>query len=86
MQMKETTKSNFNTKLVGLLGQESEIKLLDGEVLVGVPMEITYPRTTSAHLMFEAAHGEYLCLDLKEIGSIRQFEPASFVGSHFPAI
>jgi hypothetical protein len=74
-----------DTKLVSLLGQETEIELRDGEVLQGVPMEITYPRATSAHLLFEAAHGEYLCLDLNEIRSVRQFQPASLVGSYFPA-
>ncbi len=77
MQTQESTNNNyFNSNLVRLLGQESEIKLRDGEVLVGVPMEITYPRTTKAHLMFEAAHGEYLCLDINEIGSIRECLPA----------
>lgn len=74
-----------DNKLVSLLGQETEIELRDGEVLQGVPMEITYPRATSAHLLFEAAHGEYLCLDLNEISSVRQFRPAPLTGPHFPA-
>ena len=33
MYKKESAKNNFNTKLVGLLGQESEIKLLDGSTM-----------------------------------------------------
>src|SRR5262245_18616083 len=85
MKMKNLAINIGDTKLVSLLGQESEIELRDGEILQGVPMEITYPRATSAHLMFEAAHGEYLCLDLNEIRSVRQFRPASLIGSHFPA-
>jgi hypothetical protein len=85
MQMKNSVINSGDTQLIRLLGQESEIELRDGEVLHGVPMEITYPRATSAHLLFEAAHGEYLCLDLNEISSVRQFQPASLITSPFPA-
>jgi hypothetical protein len=85
MRMMQRSTNNFNDQLAALLGQETEIKMLDGEVLQGVPMEIAYPRIKSAHLMFEAAHGEYLCLDLDDIGSIRQFNLGSRTVSHLPA-
>lgn len=77
MTMTNVTGYRFNSKLAALLGQEAEIELCDGELLHGVPMEITYPRNTAAHLMFEAAHGEYLCLDLKEISTVRECRPNS---------
>lgn len=81
MHMMDSSFNNINNRLTALFGQESEIELLDGEVLQGVPMEITFPRAVKAHLLFEAAHGEYLCLDLNEIGSVRPFDESSFRSS-----
>jgi hypothetical protein len=85
MTMNHLTGYHFNRQLAAFLGQETEIELRDGEVLHGVPMEITYPQNSAAHLLFEAAHGEYLCLDLNDIGAVRKFASSSTIAAPMAA-
>ena len=54
-----------------LLGCETEIHLKSGEVLDGVPMEMSFASSDSPHLMFEESHGDYRWLDVEEIQMIR---------------
>jgi len=55
-----------------LLGCETEIRLKCGQILDGMPIEMSYASDDSVHVMFEASHGDYLWLDVSEIASIRR--------------
>jgi hypothetical protein len=72
MRVKNISIIDVTPTIDGLLGYETEIRLKDGEILDGVPLEVSYAYNDSPHLIFEESHGDYVWVDVKDIASIRR--------------